>query len=157
MIEVKGLKILIFQLTLISDIVGELGVVKGAFYSAAYMMQWVLADDLDVSPEEIELASITQVSLEDGSGRSVARIVLADELANGSGFVKHLFNQLDSFLKKCTDPDERDTYAYSFINEKHLMNCESATYDDLKTYRNLNYHGIMDLKLAIGLVLRESG
>ena len=65
--------------------------------SAAYLLQRVLADDRDVSPEEIEIAAITEIKLEDHSERSVGIIVLADELPNGSGFVEYLQTNIQLF------------------------------------------------------------
>ncbi|TXE11402.1 DEAD/DEAH box helicase [Algoriphagus aquimarinus] len=127
---------------------------KGAFYSAAFLLQRTLADNLDVSPEEIEVAAIIQRNINDGSDRSTGRIILADELSNGSGFVKHLADNLDFFLEMCTDPtdDPKHKFAKSFINEKHAKNCATASYEDLKNYRNLNYHGILDWRLAVSLL-----
>jgi Lhr-like helicase len=128
--------------------------VKGAFYSAAFLLQRTLADNLDVSPEEIEVAAIIERKLEDGTDRSTGRIILADELSNGSGFVKHLADNLDFFLEMCTNPtdDPQHKFAKSFINEQHAKNCATASYEDLKNYRNLNYHGILDWRLAVSLI-----
>ncbi|ANE51510.1 DEAD/DEAH box helicase [Flavisolibacter tropicus] len=125
---------------------------KGAFYSAAFLLQRTLADELDISPEEVEIAAIVEEELEDGTDRSTARIVLADELPNGSGFVKYLSDNIGSFLIKCTDPAKEDTYTSSFINDEHAKKCKDASYDDLKTYRNLTYHGILDWRLAVALL-----
>jgi hypothetical protein len=125
---------------------------KGAFYSAAFLLQRALADDLDISPEEIELAAIVEKQLGDSTERSTGKIILADELPNGSGFVKHLHDHIADFLRKCTDPVPDDKFTFSFINANHAGLNNTASYDDLKTYRNLNYHGILDWKLAVGLI-----
>ena len=111
-----------------------------------------MVDDQDISPEEIELAAIIEEPLNDMTLRSTGRIVLADELPNGSGFVKYLHSNIDMFLKKCTNPEKTDKFNYSFINEEYFKRCQTSSYDDLKTYRNLNYHGILDLRLAISFL-----
>ncbi|WP_191861040.1 DEAD/DEAH box helicase [Hanstruepera ponticola] len=125
---------------------------KGAFHSAAYLLQRCLADLLDVSPEEIELAAITEQKLDDITARSTGRIVLSDELPNGSGFVEYLHNHIDMFFKMCLEPKEENRYTSSFINEEHAKSCKDSCYKDLKNYRNLNYHGILDWRLAVGLI-----
>jgi hypothetical protein len=125
---------------------------KGAFHSAAYLLQRCLADLLDVSPEEIELAAITEQQLDDITERSTGRIVLSDELPNGSGFVEYLNNHIDEFFKMCLEPTKENRYTYSFINKEHAESCKDSCYKDLKNYRNLNYHGILDWRLAVGLI-----
>ncbi|WKX76330.1 helicase-related protein [Zobellia laminariae] len=125
---------------------------KGAFHSAAYLLQRCLADYLDVSPEEIELAAITEQFLNDITERSTGRIVLSDELPNGSGFVEYLHNHIDDFFEMCLNPTPKNRYTYSFINKEHAKSCKDSCYKDLRNYRNLNYHGILDWRLAIGLI-----
>ncbi|MDB9859380.1 hypothetical protein OAC43_01585, partial [Flavobacteriaceae bacterium] len=125
---------------------------KGAFHSAAYLLQRCLADLLDVSPEEIELAAITEQQLDDITERSTGRIVLSDELPNGSGFVEYLYNHIDEFFKMCLNPNPKNRYTYSFINKEHAAICKDSCYKDLRNYRNLNYHGILDWRLAVGLI-----
>ncbi|WP_432671111.1 DEAD/DEAH box helicase [Flavobacterium sp. SM2513] len=125
---------------------------KGAFHSAAYLLQRCLADLLDVSPEEIELAAITEQKLGDVTGRSTGRIVLSDELPNGSGFVEYLHNHIEEFFNMCLNPTTENRYTYSFINEEHAKVCKDSCYKDLRNYRNLNYHGILDWRLAVGLI-----
>jgi DEAD/DEAH box helicase domain-containing protein len=122
---------------------------KGAYHSAAFLLQRCLADHLDVSPEEIELAAITEQILEDGTERSVGKIILCDELSNGSGFVEFLFHNLDSFIGMCLDPKKENKYTSSFINDDHAKECKTACYRDLQNYRNLNYHGILDWRLGV--------
>ena len=125
---------------------------KGAFHSAAFLLQRCLADELDVSPEEIELAAITEHNLDDGTERSTGKIILSDELPNGSGFVEYLYNHLDKFFSMCLSPSRENRFANSFLNEEHAKQCESSCYKDLQNYRNLNYHGILDWRLGVGLI-----
>jgi DEAD/DEAH box helicase domain-containing protein len=125
---------------------------KGAFHSAAYLLQRCLADLLDVSPEEIELAAITEQQLDDITERSTGRIVLSDELPNGSGFVEYLHNNIADFFEMCLNPKPENRYTFSFINKEHAATCKDSCYKDLRNYRNLNYHGILDWRLAVGLI-----
>ena len=125
---------------------------KGAFYSASFLLQRTLANDLDIDPEEIEIAAIESYSLPEKNGitdRKSASIILTDELPNGSGFVQQLFDKFDKYLNLCVNPDEKDSYNYSVINNKE---CFDASYTDLKNYRNMNFHPLLDWRLAVGLL-----
>lgn len=126
---------------------------KGAFYSAAFLLQRTLADDLDVDPEEIEIAAIESYTLpekDEATGRNSASIVLSDELPNGSGFIQQLFNNFEKYIEKCINPREKeDGYNFSIISNQQ---CFDASYSDLKNYRNMNFHPLLDWRLAIGLL-----
>ncbi|NLZ72553.1 MAG: hypothetical protein GX905_01860, partial [Bacteroidales bacterium] len=125
---------------------------KGAFYSASFLLQRTLANDLDVDPEEIEIAAIKSYSLPEKDGitnRSSASIILTDELPNGSGFVQQLFKKFEKYLNLCINPKPTDSYNYSIINNQE---CFDASYADLKNYRNMNFHPLLDWRLAVGLL-----
>lgn len=125
---------------------------KGAFYSAAFLLQRTLADDLDVDPEEIEIAAIESYLLpeKDGvKGRNSASIVLSDELPNGSGFIQQLYNNFGNYINKCINPQITDIYNHSIISNQQ---CFDASYSDLKNYRNMNFHPLLDWRLAVGLL-----
>lgn len=125
---------------------------KGAFYSAAFLLQRTLADDLDVDPEEIEIAAIESYLLPiiNGiDGRCTASIVLSDELPNGSGFIQQLYNNFDKYLNKCINPQITDIYNHSIISNQK---CLDASYSDLKNYRNMNFHPLLDWRLAVSLL-----
>ncbi|GAJ22807.1 unnamed protein product, partial [marine sediment metagenome] len=68
--------------------------IKSAIISASFLLQRMLADKLDIDPEEIEVASIA-VRIIAGKKR-VADIILSDRLPNGAGFVRWAY---DNFLK----------------------------------------------------------
>ena len=67
--------------------------IRAAYYSGAFLLQRILADALDVDPMEIEIADIVRKK----TGKC-AQIVLTDGLANGSGFVRQLYENLDKIL-----------------------------------------------------------
>lgn len=128
---------------------------KGAFYSAAFLLQRTLADDLDIDPEEIEITAIESYelpTLEGITNRNSASIVLSDELPNGSGFIQQLYEKFDKYMNKCINPMINDKYNYSFISEHHHKNCKDACYSGLKNYRNMNFHALLDWRLAMGLL-----
>lgn len=126
--------------------------VKAAYYSAAFILQRALAEKQDVDPTEIEIADIVAARTVDG--KPVAQIILADELANGSGFVKDLFRNLDTgynYFEKILHPAS-GTYFDTIFQESHRTSCKDACYECLKVYRNMPYHGLIDWRLGIGLL-----
>ncbi|ALO16789.1 ATP-dependent RNA helicase DbpA [Salinivirga cyanobacteriivorans] len=124
--------------------------IRSAFYSAAFLLQRVIADKLDVDPVEIEIADIRKISSE--NGRDMAEIILTDELPNGSGFVRHLFNNINETIQEAITPQEGITYLGNIHSESHRQSCKDACYDCLKVFRNMNYHGLLDWRLGIALM-----
>jgi DEAD/DEAH box helicase domain-containing protein len=119
--------------------------VKAAYYSAAILIQRVVADLLDVDPVEIQLAELFNKPL-DGDNY-VGQMVLCDELPNGSGYVKYLKDNLETIVQYIVYGNGLD-----YTQSIHQHNCADACYDCLKTYRNMNYHPVLDWRLAITLL-----
>jgi DEAD/DEAH box helicase domain-containing protein len=127
---------------------------KGAFYSAAFLLQRTLAAKLDIDPEEVEIAAIESIELPENegiTGRRSASIVLTDELPNGSGFVKRLYSQFDYYLRRCINPlnNVEEKYNYNILQNRE---CKDASYQDLKNYRNMSFHPLLDWRLGVGLL-----
>jgi len=124
--------------------------VRASVISAAFLLQRILADRLDIDPEEIEVASIEKKSL--NAREDVANIILSDRLPNGAGFVREGYNQFAEILKEACYPDVAGSYSKMIQDENHRKGqrpCNSACYDCLQVYRNMTYHGLLDWRLAI--------
>jgi len=130
--------------------------VKAAVISAAFLLQRVLADNLDIDPDEIEIANIGIKRTD--TGNNVAVIILSDRLPNGSGFVRWARDNLSDILTEAGYPQNPSSYA-GFIQSDDHHSCDSACYDCLKVYRNMSYHGLLDWRLAISYIkiLLDSG
>ncbi len=120
--------------------------VRAAAISAAFLIQRLLADRLDIDPEEIEVARITHRSI--NSGQRVADIILSDRLPNSAGFVRQAFNEFEDIIQEACFPSSSGSYTAIIQQESHRK-CDSACYDCLKVYRNMTYHGLLDWRLAI--------
>ena len=105
---------------------------------------------LDVDPVEIEIADIRKVTSE--NGKDTAEIILTDELPNGSGFVRHLFNNFNSIIQETVTQQDNKTFLGKIQSESHRKACKDACYDCLKVFRNMNYHGLLDWRLGISLL-----
>lgn len=126
--------------------------VRSGYYSAAFLLQRILADKLDVDPAEIEIADIAMKTLQDGTERRIAEIILTDELANGSGFVRYLYNNFHSILSEAMNPSDANNYLGKIHAPTHQITCKDACYDCLKVYRNMNYHSLLDWRLGLSMV-----
>jgi Lhr-like helicase len=126
--------------------------VRSGYYSAAFLLQRILADKLDVDPTEIEIADISLKNLNDGTDRRIADIILTDELPNGSGFVRYLFNNFQNILTETMNPPDPNNYLGKIHSHSHIGRCKDACYDCLKVYRNMNYHSLLDWRLGVAMM-----
>jgi DEAD/DEAH box helicase domain-containing protein len=124
--------------------------VRSGYYSAAFLLQRILADKLDVDPTEIEIADISMKELYDG--RKIAEIILTDELQNGSGFVRYLYNNLANILSESIIPSNANSYLGKIHSQTHQGKCDDACYDCLKVFRNMNYHSLLDWRLGLSML-----
>ena len=121
--------------------------VRAAIYSAAFVLQRVIADRLDIDPDEIEVASIATRRI--NGDRRVADIILSDRLPNGAGFVREGYEDLLAILADICQGGGQGSYTSQIHSDAHRRECDSACYDCLKVYRNMTYHGLLDWRLAI--------
>ncbi|WP_297333840.1 DEAD/DEAH box helicase [Flavobacterium sp.] len=126
--------------------------VRSGYYSAAFLLQRTLADKLDVDPTEIEIADISMKTLDDGTKRKIAEIILTDELQNGSGFVRYLYNNFTNILSESIRPSNSSTYLVKIHSQTHRGKCDDACYDCLKVFRNMNYHSLLDWRLGLSML-----
>jgi DEAD/DEAH box helicase domain-containing protein len=125
------------------------GSVKGAFYSAAFIIRSVAADLLDVDAEEIVVSNVRQRPL--GNNDYVGEIVLNDFLPNGSGFVAWVAENWGTILQAALNPS-RDGFARTMLSDSHRRRCETSCPDCLRHYRNMTYHGLLDWRLGMAVV-----
>jgi len=122
------------------------GAIRAGIISAAFLLQRLLADKLDIDPEEIEVASIARKPLDQRNW--IAEIILSDRLPNGAGFTWWAFENFDAILDEACFPSRPDSYTGIIQNKTH-SSCDSSCYDCLKVYRNMTYHGLLDWRLAV--------
>lgn len=120
--------------------------VRAAFFSAAFLLQRVLADQLDVQPEEIEISD------KKIDGKPYPIIYLSDALPNGAGIVSYLAKEgkLEKIIKDIVD--FRTSFMKSLIDEEHRNKCRTACQSCLLTYSNRGYHHVLDWRLGVGIL-----
>jgi DEAD/DEAH box helicase domain-containing protein len=122
------------------------GCVKAAIYSAAFLLRAAVAETLDIDPDEIEICSFQRLEL---NGIHVGETALSDRLENGSGFVRWIADEWNSVLQGILSPDDPYSFPMKVISDSHRSKCDSACYDCLRVYRNMNYHGLLDWRLGL--------
>jgi DEAD/DEAH box helicase domain-containing protein len=120
---------------------GNKSAIKSAFYSAAFILQRVVADKLDIEPREIE---ISELKIEN----NVPYLYLSDAAPNGSGFVNYLYENFDEILNEILEG--KNNFIKSIIN--HRDECSTSCQKCLNAYDNSGYHHILDWRLGVGLL-----
>lgn len=120
--------------------------IRAAFFSAAFLLQRVLADQLDVQPEEIE---ISEKMLDN---KPYPIIYLSDALPNGAGIVSYLTKEgrLEKIIKDIVG--FKTGFMKSLIDEDHKRTCRTSCQSCLLTYSNRGYHHILDWRLGVGIL-----
>jgi DEAD/DEAH box helicase domain-containing protein len=116
---------------------------KGAAYSAAFILRSVFTTDLDVDGEELRVLQLRELN-----DSKQFTILYADQLVNGSGFCERLHNQLGQSFKNLFDPNTVNQFAKVLMSEPAL-DCDSASYGNILNYRNLRFHSILDWRLGL--------
>ena len=117
---------------------------KGAYYSAAFILRTLVAEKLDIDPEELNIGNI--IKNEDGG-----EIRLNDQLPNGAGFCIQITDFIKEILQEVVQPTSKG-FISSLYKEEHTEKCYSSCHSCLKVYRNINYHGLLDWRLGISLL-----
>ena len=126
------------------------GAVRAGIISAGYYLQRIIADRLDIDPDEIEMGSLVRHQLSPGNW--VSEIVLSDALPNGAGFVRWAAKNFKDILDLACNPVESSSYSGGIQTISHARKCDSSCYDCLKTYRNMSSHGLLDWRLGLSYV-----
>ncbi len=126
------------------DLLKTHSAMKGAYYSAAFLLRTLIAEHWDIDPEELDIGNIVK---KEKSGE----IRLNDKLPNGAGFCTQIKTILSDILKEIKSPN-KSAFMKNLYKEDHINKCDSACHRCLKAYRNINYHGLLDWRLGISLL-----
>lgn len=129
---------------------GKKAAMRAALYSAASIVVRVVADELDIDPEEIEVCGFQRVKYPDG--RIGAGIFLADDLPNGSGYVQYVNQHWERILRHIVGQVENGEERCEMAELVGHCDCDSACYRCLLSYRNRGIHGLLDRRLGLDLL-----
>ncbi len=122
---------------------------KGAYYSAAFIIRTLVAETLDINPEELEIGNIVGTKVNQKTG---GEIRINDSLPNGAGFSTWIKENISDILKKIKSENSDSAFIKKIYSEVHQEDCKSSCHLCLKAYRNINYHGLLDWRLGISLL-----
>lgn len=125
--------------------------VKAAYYSAAFIVRAVAAEQLDIDPEELDISNVRRVELVGGG--KVGEVIVSDHLPNGAGYAGRIAQTWATVLGSiiATNP-QADTFPGRLISQAHRDGCDSSCYDCLRQYRNMSYHGLLDWRLGLSML-----
>ena len=133
--------------------------VNSALWSAAFLIRSVAADNLDIDMEEFDICHIRSAELgPDTTGRLryTGEFILADHLANGSGFTRQLFSKINEVISQIVSAADNQIAGGEFLESifsvRHRGECHSSCTSCLRNFRNMRYHSILDWRLGVSLV-----
>jgi DEAD/DEAH box helicase domain-containing protein len=142
--EMIKLQINKFPKEICLDIIeGNKNAIKAAFYSAAFIIQRVVADRLDIEPREIEISEL-KIDFDNNT----PYLYLSDAAPNGSGFVNYLFENFEDILYDILNG--KNKFIKSII--EHRNECSTSCQKCLNAYDNSGYHHVLDWRLGISLL-----
>lgn len=122
---------------------------RAALYSLAFILRRAAAVLLDVQDYELKAGIRT---LED-PGRGIAgEIFLSDTLENGAGYATYLGQPAvaEQLLRMIAEPGHRDFHE-RIVADLHSNACDTSCPDCLRSYSNLQYHNLLDWRLAFDM------
>ena len=123
---------------------------RAAYYSAAFIIRAVAAEQLDIDPEEIDISNVRWVEQSDSN--HLGEIVINDHLPNGAGFTSWICEHWRSLLASIVIPTPpSNSFPGALVSQSH-RDCDSSCPDCLRHYRNMSYHGLLDWRLGLALV-----
>ncbi len=131
------------------DLLGKHSAMKGAYYSSAFLLRALAAERLDIDPEELDIGNIVRKEIRNKIYGGEIR--LNDHLPNGAGFSTEIKGKIRELLSEIREP-ENSEFMKSLYSEQHIRECSTSCHDCLKAYRNINYHGLLDWRLAVSLL-----
>lgn len=116
---------------------------KSAYYSLGFLLRDAAAIALDINKKEINVGIKPFYNGE----QMIAQVFLSDSLENGAGYSYYLScgNNFKKVLDSILIGKE---FENTFLNNKHLKECDSSCYACMQDYSNLPYHGLLDWRLG---------
>ncbi len=118
--------------------------IKAALYSAAFLIRKAIAEDLVVDVEEIEISRHRLMIMENGT--CIPELTISDRLPNGSGFTEWISENWREILSKFISSE--NSFSKKILSKGHIS-CDSSCYTCLRSYGNMNYHGLLDWRLGL--------
>ena len=125
---------------------------RSALYSFGFLLrQFATIQELDIGTDELQV-EVRPVRRDENV---YGQIFLADKLANGAGYCRHLaeFNEKSELrLKNILQNMIREDSKFYLELVNHGNQCDSSCYQCMRDYLNMSYHPLLDWRLGLDLV-----
>jgi len=121
---------------------------RAAWYSFAFLLRTAAAALLDVDVQELQ-AGIRTLEV---SGMPRGQAFMSDTLENGAGYCRWLANaeNFDRLLTVACDLAE-GLVAAKWVLPEHSDRCDTSCNDCLRDFYSMQYHGLLDWRLALDM------
>ena len=125
---------------------------QSALYSFGFLLrQFATIQELDIGTDElqVEVRPVRQ------DQNVYGQIFLADKLANGAGYCRHLAESNEKGelrLKKMLQNIVKEDSKFYLELVDHGHQCDSSCYKCMRDYSNMAYHPLLDWRLGLDLV-----
>ncbi len=126
--------------------------VRASAVSATQILVLRATLELDTDPGEFE--ALAPKLLADPTGLRPS-LQIADELVNGSGFVRQLFQEGPSDIVPTINSILSDLTTWPLsdaLQSDHLARCDGACYRCIQRYGNRRLHGLLDWRLGLSFL-----
>ncbi|MCA1542021.1 DEAD/DEAH box helicase [Bradyrhizobium sp. NBAIM32] len=122
---------------------------RAALYSLAFMLRRAAAVRLDIQDYELKCGIRSN---EDVAGGLTGQVFLVDTLENGAGYATHIGEpqETERLLRMICEPTQ-DNFFQTMTASRHADHCDASCPDCLRSYSNLQYHNLLDWRLAVDM------
>ena len=128
--------------------------VRAAALSAAFLLTYRAAQELDVDPDELEVVEPRIIRLAPNAPR-VPLLQVTDKLLNGAGYCRQLSEPRDGGAPLAVEliesilHDRNASPLQELLEPDHVITCDPACYRCLQRYGTQAYHGLLDWRLGL--------
>lgn len=126
---------------------------KAAWFSFGFLLRTAAAVYLDVGRNELRVGLRTA---RNSSGSPEGEIFISDALENGAGYAT-LLGQPQEFERLLVGEILQKIRPQWAKHTQAGLLCDTACYDCLKDYANMQYHGLLDWRLALDMAELAAG
>ncbi len=122
---------------------------RASWYSFIFMLRTAVSEALDIDSQTELTAGLRTVSRD---GRASGQGFLCDNIDNGAGYCRwlELEDNFKNTMLSCV-PENNGSIANDLLDSTHSDECDTSCNRCLRDYYNLQYHGLLDWRIALDM------